>query len=91
MAYMCTCYYCNHYFFGVSRTDVVEAIVEHQTDKHSDKPLGFKPIPISTDDYRAYLQNRLSPQFWETLRNVKKVEWVEARLEELKAEYPSLV
>jgi hypothetical protein len=91
MAYFCTCHYCNQYFFGVSRRDIEDDLIEHQLNKHPDKPLRFDPIPKPDTAYSEYLKQKKNPVFWNTLRIVKKTVTIEARLKELEAEFPSLV
>jgi hypothetical protein len=84
---MCSCRYCNHYFWSVSRRAIEDSIVDHQSDKHPDELLDFHIIPIPASQYLAYLRDRVMPNFWSALRNVKKSGVVEARLEALKERF----
>jgi len=73
MAYTVRCPYCNHRFYDVSKHCIEETIVEHEADKHSDMPVKFTLVRISAEEYKAYLENKDNPRFWQTIRLVRKL------------------
>jgi hypothetical protein len=71
MAYIGVCLRCNYHSFGVERSLLIDEMDLHGIEVHdrAEYTVGYIPDRL----YQSYLIAKDNPEFWEAIRNYKKL------------------